>query len=114
MTQLQKIAWLNLAFFPLLGVVLILPELGVLSRTAQHILLCLLLAGVLVAAVLMAKMPWDKGKVEDERDRRFRQRSFAAAYLVLMCCLFVGLAASIIAFPRRRLCHKMECSWNNF
>lgn len=111
MTQLQKLAWLNLAFFPLLVVVIVLAEVGVLSHTAQLALLGLLLAAVIGAMVLMAKMPWHKGAVEDERDRRFRQRSFATAYFVLMGCLPVGLVVSIIAFPGEQVPLRFVAGW---
>ena len=111
MTQLQKLAWLNLAFFPVLGVVIVLTELGVLSDRAQLTLLGLLLAAVIGAMVLMAKMPWHKGTVEDERDRRFRQRSFATAYFVLMGCLAVGLVISIIAFPGELVPLRFVAGW---
>ena len=56
MTQLQKLAWLNLAFFPLLVVVIVLTELGILSHTAQLTLVGLLLAAVIGAMVLMASV----------------------------------------------------------
>ena len=111
MTQLQKLAWLNLVFFPLLAVVIVLTELGVLSHTAQLTLIGLLLAAVIGAVVLMAKMPWHKGTVEDERDRRFRQRSFAAAYFVLMGCLPVGLVVSVIAFPGEQIPLRFVAGW---
>ena len=111
MTQLQKVAWLNLVFFPLLVVVIVLGELGVLSHTAQLVLVCLLLAAVIVALVLMAKAPWHKGTVEDERDNRFRRHSFAAAYFVLMGCLPIGLVVSIIAFPGEEIPLRFVAAW---
>ena len=61
--------------------------------------------------VLMAKMPWHKGTVEDERDKRFRQRSFATAYFVLMGCLPVGLVVSIFAFPDQQVPLRYIAGW---
>ena len=111
MTQLQKVACLNLAFFPLLVAFIVLAELGMLSDTAQFALLGLLLAAVIGALVLMAKMPWHKGKAEDERDKLVRQRSFATAYFILMGCLPVGLVVSVIAFPGEQVPLRSVAGW---
>jgi hypothetical protein len=70
-----------------------------LSERVQFILLCLLLAAVIGTTILMAKMPWQKGAVEDERDRLFRQRSFVAGYIAVLGCLSIGLVASVVVFP---------------
>ena len=99
MTQLQKLAWLNLIYMPLLAALTVAARMNILPERVLIVLWCCLLAAVLGATILMAKMPWHKGTAEDERDRLFRRRSFAAAYLAVLSCLAIGLVVSAIAFP---------------
>ncbi len=111
MTQLQKLAWVNLVFLPLLIGIAILGQRGILSDKTLLTLTWVLLAGVIAVMILMAKMPWHKGTIEDERDKEFRKRSFAAAYFVLLICLPIGLVASVIAFPTEQVPLKSIAGW---
>ena len=111
MTQLQKLAWLNLVTLPLMVAVIVLEKLGILSDRAELAMLGLLLTVVVAAVFIWAKMPWHKGTAEDERDRQFRYRSFATAYFVLMGSLGVGLAFSSIAFVEGQIPARFLGSW---
>lgn len=99
MTRDQKLALLNLVFFLLFGVVLVLEDMDVLHGlwSGGVLIFSLGLAAMIGAVILNRRTSRKKGVVADERDRLFGNRSFVAAYFALMVCLLAGpLAAGIL------------------
>ena len=96
MTQLQKLACVNLILLP--GIVAGIVVSG-FNETVGLICLYTFCGVALVLIVLMAKMPWQKGAADDERDRVIRSRSMSAAYYCLLPCLVAGLVTASVAFP---------------
>lgn len=109
MTRMQKLAWLNLAFFAMVVAVLALEQLGILAGALAIVLFGL--AGTVAAMVLIRQ----QGVFEDERDRVYANRSIIAAYFALMLCLIAGVLAAGWAFgasiPLRFLYLLVGGSW---
>ena len=93
MTRCQRIAWLSLAFFALMVVVLVLEQLGAWAGGLP--LLLVALAGSIATIALVAT----KDPVVDERDRSYGNRSIMAGYFALLLCLFAGVLAAGWVFP---------------
>jgi hypothetical protein len=95
MTRNQRFAWLNLAFFGVLVVVMVLEYLDRLAGGLPVFLLGLAGTGVAVGIVLMGR----KGVVEDERDRIYASRAMSMAHLALMFCLLIGVFVAGLVYP---------------
>ena len=93
MTQCQRLAWLNFAFFALMAAVLVLEQLS--AWAGGPALLLFALAAPIAAIALMGR----KGTAEDERDRSYGNRSIIAGYFALVLCLVAGVLAAGFAFP---------------
>ncbi len=98
MTQLQKLAWLNLFTAPAwIGIVW-------LDRHAPKLALAgivLVLGASLGLTILMARKPWQKAVEVDERDHLIRQRSMTAAYLSLLGCLAASMFTALVVYGDR-------------
>ena len=99
MTQMQKLAWLNLVFLPVLFGAMALGEFGIIGHKVQFALIGLLMAGALAAMVQMARMPLHEGTIQDERDKQFGARAMSVAYLTLLSCQAVGGFAAVMMYP---------------